>query len=272
VVHVRTQEIVRMLARLFRGPKARRRVVAVRPTREQNPLVEEVESRALLTALVMIDNPSVVEGTGGTNAMHFNVRLSGASSTPVTVAYHTVDRTALAGSDYTPVSGVLSFAPGQTSATVSVPIVTDSNPEPLESFALQLSNATNAFIYQSQGIGSIVDDDTAVAPKLSINDVSIVRGLNGSKTMLFTVSLNGAQTDAISVTAKTLNGTAVAGKDYLAKSEVLTFNPGELVKTFAVTVYGTSTVTSDKIFGVTLSGTSATLARATGAGTLRYGA
>src|SRR5262249_42543268 len=57
----------------------------------------------------------------------------------VTVHYETVDGTAAANIDYGPVSGTVSFAPGQTAKTIAVPIF-DTGPKPTKRFTLKLSN------------------------------------------------------------------------------------------------------------------------------------
>jgi hypothetical protein len=86
----------------------------------------------------------------------FTVSLSLPSATPVTVDYGT----ATAGSDFTPVSGTLTFAPGQTAQTVVVPTLNDATAEGTEMFTLSLSNASGALITRGQGTGTITDDDT----------------------------------------------------------------------------------------------------------------
>src|SRR5262249_43270531 len=91
-----------------------------------------------------INDASVTEGNFGTTNMVFTVTLSASSSQTVTVAYATYQDSATAGLDYTSVSGTLTFAPGETSKTVSVSVIADRLPEWNESFAVVLSNPTNA--------------------------------------------------------------------------------------------------------------------------------
>ena len=236
--------------------------------------VEMMEGRQLLSGdpLMLINSPSVIEGTGGSTTVIFTVSLIGAASEPVTVDYQTVNNTAVAGSDYNEMDGTLTFAPGQTSQVISVPIVTDSRVEQTEAFGMQLSNASNARIIVSRGNGLIVDDDAPVDPKLSINDVRMTRGLHGSTSMVFTVSLNTTLTDPVTVRANTRDVTARAGSDYESKSQWLTFQPGERTQQFVVTIYGTPKVTSTKVFFVELSGTDLPFTRRIGAGLLIYGA
>ena len=63
------------------------------------------------------------EDQGATLA--FTVTLNRALPGQVTVGYDTLDGTAVAGEDYTPVSGTLTFSPGTTTQTVPVPVVRD---------------------------------------------------------------------------------------------------------------------------------------------------
>lgn len=71
----------------------------------------------------------------------------------------TANGTATEPSDYTAVSGTLTFSPGQTTRTIVVPVNGDTEPEATETFFVSLTNATNAAIVDGQGIGTITADD-----------------------------------------------------------------------------------------------------------------
>lgn len=77
----------------------------------------------------------------------------------VTVEYETLDDTATDGSDYTGVSGTLTFEIGETKKIVSVPVLDDTINESSEVLKLRLSNATGATIVKRQVFGWIIDDD-----------------------------------------------------------------------------------------------------------------
>ena len=79
--------------------------------------------------------PAVPE-TAGTAV--FTVLLSRPSPRPVEVTYETLDGTAQAGADYAATAGKLTFAPGQTEATVSVPVLDDEVVENVETFVMTL--------------------------------------------------------------------------------------------------------------------------------------
>ncbi len=87
----------------------------------------------------------------------FTVRLNGPSATTVAVEYATASGTATSGSDFTPVSGTLTFAPGQTTRAVLVSTLPDAISEGSKAFTLALSNATGATVTGGPGGGTIKD-------------------------------------------------------------------------------------------------------------------
>jgi uncharacterized repeat protein (TIGR01451 family) len=99
------------------------------------------------------------EGDSATKNADFTVTLSSAAITTITVNYATSDGTASAPGDYTAGSGTLTFSPGDTSKTISVPVVGDTVPEPNETFNVDLSTPSGATIADGHGVGTIVDDD-----------------------------------------------------------------------------------------------------------------
>lgn len=90
------------------------------------------------------------------------VTLSAGTSATVTVDVETQDGTAVAGLDYTaqPLA-TLTFNPGETSKTVSIPLLDDNLAEGDEAFALHLSNASNATIGTTDGTVTILDDEVS---------------------------------------------------------------------------------------------------------------
>ena len=96
----------------------------------------------------------------GTDAsLDFAVTLDPESTGEVTVSYATADGTATAGSDYTATSGTLTFAAGDTSKTVSVPVLDDEWNEGSETLTLRLSNAEGASIADGEATGTITNSD-----------------------------------------------------------------------------------------------------------------
>ena len=132
-----------------------------------------------------INDISVNEGDAGTTAAAFTVSLSADSGKTVTVNYATADGTATTGNnDYQSLSGSLTFAPGDTSKTVTVLVNGDTAFEPTETFVVNLSGPINATFADDQGLGTIVNDDNV--PSVSIDDVRVTEG----NTATFTVTLS----------------------------------------------------------------------------------
>ncbi|GLW93881.1 Calx-beta domain-containing protein [Actinokineospora globicatena] len=93
----------------------------------------------------------------GLGSAVFAVTLNAASTAPVTVNYATSAGTATSGVDFTPVSGTLTFAPGETSKTITVPVLGDLLDEVAETFRVTLSGATGAGIVKAVGTATIAD-------------------------------------------------------------------------------------------------------------------
>lgn len=214
------------------------------------------------TATLSIDDVVVTEGGGSAD---FTVSLSTASSRTVTVNYASADGTAAAGSDYTPVSGTLTFSPGQISRTASVTVLDDFNDEDDESFQVNLSGANNAAINDAQGIGTITDND--LPPTLSINDLNMIAEGDIAQ---FSVTLSAASAKTVTVEASTLNGSALAGQDFDAfAGSLVTFSPGDTSKLVSVQTTDDSLEEGAEGFSVQLSNPfNASIADNTGSGSI----
>ena len=163
---------------------------------------------------VSVSDVIVTEGSGSSNAV-FTLSLNAPSGQPVDVDYVTADGSATAPADYTALPlTTITFAPGQVTRTVSVPIAADLLDEIDESFTLNLSNAVNATISDALGLGTITDNDPL--PNLSVDDVTVTEGDAGTVSAIFTVTLNTVSGRAVSVDYATANNTAVSPADYAA--------------------------------------------------------
>lgn len=214
-----------------------------------------------------IKDVSVTEGNSGTKTATFTVSLSVASGQTVSVDYATADNTALAGTDYTAATGTVTIAAGVTSKTFTVLIKGDVLDETNETFFVNLSNAINVSLADSQAIGTITDNDPT--PTLKINDVTVTEGDAGTTTATFTVTLSAASGQAVAVNYATANSSAVASNDYTAQTGTLTFAPGEKTKTVAISVLGDTLDEANESFLVNLSSaTNASLADGKGIATI----
>ena len=120
---------------------------------------------------------AVTEGDSGSTDMTFTVSLDAASSRSVTVDYAVDDdtSTAVAGTDFTDLSGTLTFAAGDTSKTITVSVTGDELDEEDETVVIEWSNAGNATLGTATATGTITDDDAS--PQLApLNAVTVKLG------------------------------------------------------------------------------------------------
>lgn len=94
----------------------------------------------------------------------FTLRLSKASTDPVRVSWSTADGTAVAPEDFERAAGIVTFAAGETTRTISVRIAGDDKVEPLESFTIELSNSEGAVLGIQRGTCTIENDDSDAPP------------------------------------------------------------------------------------------------------------
>jgi hypothetical protein len=110
---------------------------------------------------------SVLEGNSGTTHLDVPVTLSIPSGRTVTAQWRTVFATGAAGNqadpatDYTPATGTVTFTPGETAQTVTIPVNGDTLVEPDEYLIVQFGNPTNATMggFFGLGFGVIRNDD-----------------------------------------------------------------------------------------------------------------
>lgn len=107
------------------------------------------------------------------------------------------------------------------------------------------------------GINEIVDIDSAeppyVPPTLAILDASALEGNKGTTNLMMTVKRSGDSADTVTVSYRTVDGTAKAKEDYTATSGTLTFQPGETSRTISVSIKGDRKREPNETFSVQLS-------------------
>ena len=107
-------------------------------------------------------------------------------------------------------------------------------------------------------------------PGLSVADISVGEGNAGASAATFTVQLAKANSQKITVSFATADGTAGAGTDYTAKSGSVVFAPGETSKPVAIDILGDTAFEGDETFTLTLSSAvNAVLERASATATIK---
>ena len=111
---------------------------------------------------ISISDVTKAEGKKGqTTLFTFTVTLSAAYDQPVTMSYRTVNGTATTSDgDYIAKTGTLTFAPGETTKTITIEVKGDSKKEANETFYLDLfGNSSNSLFTKNCGLGTIANDD-----------------------------------------------------------------------------------------------------------------
>jgi uncharacterized repeat protein (TIGR01451 family) len=202
---------------------------------------------------ITINDPSVIEGNASSTSMSFVITLSNPTSVTLSVPFSLADGTANVGSDYQANSGSFTVFPGATTAQLSIGINGDTNVEPDETFFVNLGATTGATIADSQGVGTIINDDGLPSPGISINNVSLAEGNAGTTNANFTVSLTASSASTITVNFATADGSATtANNDYVAKSGTVTFTPGQTSQSVTIVVNGDTTFEPNETFVVNL--------------------
>src|SRR5262249_24336024 len=154
---------------------------------------------------ISINDITVPEGNSGTANANFTVTVTPFSGQTVTVSYSTADGSGIAGVDYVSTNGVLTFAPGVATQTISVPVIANTMNETNKNFLVNLSNPSNATIGDGQGLCTITNDDAL--PSITINDVTVSEGDTGASTSaVFNVRLSAISSQTVTVNYATADG------------------------------------------------------------------
>lgn len=191
----------------------------------------------------------------GSQTVNVILARTGGSSGPASVNYTTAGSTALPGEDYIGNRGVIYFADGETSKTLTFNLVDDMRAENAEAFNIAIDAAVGATLGTKRTtLITVVDNDRTTRQVFFDQPTLSTREDAGQAT--FNVILNG-QPSATPVTVNytTNDGIAIHGVDYQPTTGgTLTFAPGEFIKTISVPLINNTSGTSDlaKSFSVML--------------------
>jgi hypothetical protein len=211
---------------------------------------------------------TVNENGGSTQIV---VTRTGTPVGAISVAYATSNGSATAGADYTAASGTLTWADGDTTPQViTIAITDDLLDEADETVNLTLSNPSLGVALGFQPATALLTiRDNDPPPALSVSDVTVTEGNNGTVNAIFTVSLSAVSGQDVTFDYATANGTATAGQDYAAASGMLTIPAGQPGTTTTVVVNGDTLVEGNERFFVNLSNPiNATISDGQGVGTI----
>jgi hypothetical protein len=157
-------------------------------------------------------------------------RLGGTAGS-VSVHYTTADGTAIAGRNYQPISGTLSFADGQVSDALVLPILDDSVIQNDMSLSLIFSNPTGVELVTNGAAGTNRTEVIPITIYEALSGVSLASGNivtnYDAGNAVITLQRSGNLSNQFSVNYATSDGTAIAGRDYTGTSGTASFGPGQ---------------------------------------------
>ncbi len=206
--------------------------------------------------IVSVKDVTLAEGNkdGSTRATAV-LTLDRKSSEEVTVEISTEDGTAIDGEDYEALNAeTITFAPGETTKTVPIKIISDLISEEDENFIVILDNPQGIEVGEGQATITVTNDDK---PTLSIvNSVTVTEGEKGKANAEITVSLSSPVAQEVTVSYKTTDGSAKSigqSPDFTNTKGTLTFKAGELTKKILVPIADDKLVENNEDFRVALS-------------------
>lgn len=118
---------------------------------------------------------------------------------------------------------------------------------------MQLSLILLAFTLLSNCSNKEPSPSPSAAAKISIDDISRPEGNTGTSPFTFTVSLDHASTQIVTVNYATEEGFAKANEDFIQLAQTITFLPNETQKTISIAVIGDDLKEGNDDFKVILS-------------------
>ncbi|WP_256872037.1 Calx-beta domain-containing protein [Nostoc sp. TCL26-01] len=173
----------------------------------QKTAVLNIVDNDVLAGVIQFSNASYSINENGTPVSAVTLTRTGGSDGAVSVRVDLTNGTATAGSDYNNNSIIVNFADGETSRTVTIPIIDDSNLESSETINLTLANPTNGATIgtQNSAVVNVIDND--FKPTLTVNITA--EQVNEGNTIQGTVTRNTDTTTPLTVTLVNSDNTQI---------------------------------------------------------------
>ncbi len=176
--------------------------------------------------------------------------LDRVSSLPITLAYELQSASALVEEDFDPLTGTLTFAPGELRKAIQVRARSDQVLEPTEEILLILSDLSRAAAPRMTIPLNLLDQNEI--PQILID--SQVEEASSEADAFVTLNFNLSHPTALAVDIayETFNASAVAGQDFVATSGVLSLAPGQSRGQVQVRVLNDRIFEGPETFGLAL--------------------
>ena len=194
---------------------------------------------------ITVADRSISEGDTERNET-FTLQRSGDLSLPSSVRVNVLsqaDDTATVGTDYEALDQLVSFSAGASSASFVVRIFGDDITEANETFSLLLSSPTNAILARTAARITIIDDDNAALPSVSLLPLEpVIEGDSGAKVVHVIAQLSDASAQAVTLTYSLVDGSATSQgqrRDFEPAQNVqVTILAGETQGLLPITILG----------------------------------
>jgi RHS repeat-associated protein len=202
----------------------------------QKTAVLNIIDNDAVPGVIQFSNANYSVNEDGTPVTAVTLTRTNGSDGEVSATISLTNGTATAGSDYSNSPITVNFANGETSKTVTIPIVNDTQFEPDETINLTLTNPQGGATLGTQTTATltIINDDLPKRGTISLNSSTYTVNENGT----FSVDLTriGGSDGEVSVTLTPTDGTATAGSDYNNSPITVTFANGETNKNFTIPI------------------------------------
>jgi hypothetical protein len=163
-----------------------------------------------------------------------------------------MDGTASHLTDYSPGATTSTIPAGKPYIFIRSSIASDPTVEPDETFFLKLTSASVP-ISRDTGTATILNDDPAKPPHVSIGSTAVTEGDQGGGVLVFVITISSGPLPAFTVDYTTADGSAHAVEDYVPISGTLSIRAGQIVAYIYVRNKTDTKVEGDEQFTVTLS-------------------
>ena len=221
----------------------------------QSTTLNQFWTSAIGPEISIEDQTAVETGTGANTDALVTIRLSSNPSTSVTVQYQTLAGTATPGTDYTSMTGTVTFNPnGPLVQTIPIPLIGDSFTGLPRTFIVNLTSPSGASLKRSQATVTLLSTTPAPTSATVSLGMSANPFLNASGTATVTATLSATSTSP-TVVNLVFNGTATLGQDYFTSGESIVIAAGATTGSITLTRNAVQTSTSPELVIVGISTT-----------------
>jgi hypothetical protein len=177
------------------------------------------------------------------------ISRTGGSADGANVSFQTEDGTALAGRDYVATNGTVLFKKGEGAKTIPVSLIDNTRVDGARTFQFKLVAADGGATLSTNSSATITITDNDTGGKIAFSTAKFTTNESASAAVI-TLKRVGGTASAVSVDYWTVDGTAVAGRDYSLSRGTVTFDSRETVKTFTVPLKDNADASADRVLNL----------------------